>query len=93
MSELRIMEYQGKYRIESGRQDGEKWWADKIRRKVWDKGSKMWVVEEKDRNFSLPLGDIENARGIIKEFVLALGIDMAFKKAEVNPQPTEDVPF
>ena len=37
MSELRIMEWQGKYRIESGRQDGDKWWADRIRKKVWNK--------------------------------------------------------
>lgn len=88
MSELRIMEYQGKYRIESGRQDGEKWWADKIRRKVWDKESRTWVIEDKDRNFSLPLGDLNNARQILAD--LANNIQ---GEQPTEPQPTEDVPF
>ena len=88
MSELRIMEYQGKYRIESGRQDGEKWWADKIRRKVWDKESKTWVVEEKDRNLSLPLGDLNNARQILAD----LANNIQGEQQPTEPQ-TSDVPF
>lgn len=87
MSELRIMEWQGKYRIESGRQDGDKWWADKIRRKVWDKESRQWVVEDKDRNMSLPLGDLESARQILADLA---------NNIQGEPQPTEpqsDVPF
>jgi hypothetical protein len=75
MSELRIMEWQGKYRIESGRQDGDKWWADKIRRKTWDKESRQWVVEDKDRNLSLPLGDLESAKAVLT--VLLNGIENA----------------
>lgn len=90
MSELRIMEWQGKYRIESGRQDGDKWWADKIRRKTWDKESRQWVVEDKDRNLSLPLGDLANARHILADLANNIQGD---PQATPPQPPTEDVPF
>jgi hypothetical protein len=85
MSELRIMEYQGKYRIESGRQDGDKWWADRIRKKVWNKEAHAFEIEDKDRNLSLPLGDLESAKAILTDLELMLRTEPA--------QPPEDLPF
>jgi hypothetical protein len=75
MSELRIMEWEGKFRIESGRQDGDKWWADKIRKKTWDKDAHAWVFEDKDRNLSLPLGNKENAIELLTGLLNSIGTD------------------
>ena len=86
MSELRIMEYQGKYRIESGRQDGDKWWADRIRKKVWNKEAHAFEIEDKDRNLSMPLGDLESAKAILTDLELML-------QTEKEQPPQEDVPF
>ena len=86
MSELRIMEYQGKYRIESGRQDGDKWWADRIRKKVWNKEAHAFEIEDKDRNLSLPLGDLASAKAILTDLELML-------RTEKEETPQEDVPF
>ena len=86
MSELRIMEYQGKYRIESGRQDGDKWWADRIRKKVWNKETRAFEIEDKDRNLSLSLGDETEAVIKLRTFAEVFGYSL------VKPKET-DVPF
>lgn len=92
MSELRIMEYQGKYRIESGRQDGEKWWADRIRKKVWNKEAHAFEIEDKDRNLSLPLGDLESAKVLFANLAIGLGIEI-YTNGDYKPPEQEDVPF
>jgi hypothetical protein len=86
MSELRIMEYQGKYRIESGRQDGDKWWADRIRKKVWNKETRAFEIEDKDRNLSIPLGDLESAKAILA------GLELMLRTEKEQPAQA-DVPF
>jgi len=92
MSELRIMEYQGKYRIESGRQDGDKWWADRIRKKVWNKETRTFEIEDKDRNLSISLGNMESARALI----IGLAYDLGLKAYPIEvdtQQPDNSVPF
>lgn len=92
MSELRIMEYQGKYRIESGRQDGDKWWADRIRKKVWNKEAHAFELEDKDRNLSISLGNMESARALI----IGLAYDLGLKAYPIEvdtQQPDNSVPF
>lgn len=86
MSELRIMEWQGKYRIESGRQDGDKWWADRIRKKVWNKEAHAFELEDKDRNMSLSLGDETESVIKLRTFAEVFGYRL------VKPNET-DVPF
>ena len=71
MSEIRLMEYQGKYRIEQGnfgkdKEGNEKWWPDKIRKQVWNKDKHAFEFEEKNRNFSMRLGAYETARATIE---------------------------
>jgi len=80
------MEYQGKYRIESGRQDGDKWWADRIRKKVWNKETRAFEIEDKDRNLSLSLGDETEAVIKLRTFADAFGYKL------IRPNET-DIPF
>ena len=101
MSEIRLMEYQGKYRIEQGnfskdRNGDEKWWPEKIRKQVWNKETKVWEFEDKNRNFSMSLGDYDKARATIDYLMLELGEleSMRLPKGVDREQPPlEDIPF
>lgn len=97
MSEIRLMEYQGKYRIEQGNmgkdKDGnEKWWPDKIRKQVWNKDKHAFEFEEKNRNFSMSLGDYETARATIDSLLLELADNEPHGVDREQP-PIEEIPF
>jgi hypothetical protein len=61
---IAIEEFKGKYRIEQGRpgKDG-KWWAERVRKYVWNDGVKS--LSDKDGNLSISLGDRSTAQAVL----------------------------
>jgi hypothetical protein len=88
MSEVKIMEYNGKYRIEQGQTKGEKWYADKCIKSVWNEEKRTKEFTDKVGNLSIKLGDKETAKNVLLMLLAQLG-----EPIEPQATPMEDVPF
>jgi hypothetical protein len=104
MSEIRLMEYQGKYRLEQGnmgkdREGNEKWWPDKVKQQVWNKEKHAFEFEEKNSNLKMKLGSYEATQEQLASWQLQLDELEAKRLPDIpcgidrQQVPLDSVPF
>jgi hypothetical protein len=81
---LLLAEYQGKYRIEIGKEKDGKWFATKCRKYFFNKEMHRFELSQKDGNLSISLGDKENA---------VLVLNALYDELVSGLEGREDVPF
>jgi hypothetical protein len=96
MSEVKIMEYNGKYRIEQGRSKDDKWYADKCIKPVWNEEKRTKEFTDQVGNLSIKLGDKTTAEDTLLQLLKELTgkeytvWDDTFK---LEPEPNNSAPM
>lgn len=97
MSEVKIMEYNGKYRIEEGRSKDDKWYAEKCMKQVWNEEKRTKEFSDKVGNLSIKLGDKATAEATLLQLLQELtGDEYVAKMPQGEPVkqvPIDQVPF